>query len=89
MILNSAKVANCTAAPDGGGGVAGMGIPRTPPGGYIGGTVTSCIVVDGTGGGGGGGEPPDGWKGILAELIYMCSGAELLGVYRCTHLHFV
>ena len=38
--------------------------------------------------GGGGGDPPEEpWKGILAELIYMCSGAVLLGVYIYTHLH--
>ena len=42
----------------------------------------------GLGGGGGGGDPPEEpWKGILAELIYMCSGAVLLGVYTYTHLH--
>ena len=85
MILNSAKVAHCNAAPDG-GGVAVMPVEEAGAS-----TAPACINLDpGMGGGGGGGkEPPDGWKGILAELIYMCSGAELLGVYRCTHLHFV
>ena len=84
VVLNSAQVSLSIAVPEGEGGLA---CPVTPqclgPGaeGRLPGRPASGS------GGGGGGDPPEGWKGILAELIYMCSGAVLLGVHIYTHLH--
>ena len=79
MVLSSAQVSLSIAAV-----VEGEAVPATPPGlvasGGPGLASSSCD--------GGGGDPPEKpWKGVLAELIYMCSGAVLLGVYIYTHLH--
>ena len=91
VVLNSAQVSLSIAALVEGGG-DGLACPTTPqvchnPAGAarLPGMPASS---SGLGGGGGGGDPPEEpWKGILAELIYMCSGAVLLGVYIYTHLH--
>ena len=66
--------------------VEGEAVPATPPGLVASGGPG--LAASSSGGGGGGGDPPEKpWKGVLAELIYMCSGAVLLGVYIYTHLH--
>ena len=80
VVVNFAQVACIAGNGDGDGGVAGMQIPRTPPGMAMFGTGSGSLPAMGSKdlGGGGGGQPPE-WKGILAELIYMCSGAVLLG----------
>lgn len=85
MVLNSAQVSLSIAIPEGQGGLA---CPVTPqclgPGAE--GRLPGLPASGSGGGGGGGGDPPKGWKRILAELIYMCSGAVLLGVYIYTRL---
>lgn len=80
MVLSSAQVSLSIAAL-----VEGDCIPATPPG--IGAARMPGMPASSSGGGGGGDPPEEPWKGILAELIYMCSGAVLLGVYIYTHLH--
>ena len=66
--------------------VEGEAVPATPPGLVASGGPG--LAASSSGGGGGGGDPPEKpWKGVLAELIYMFSGAVLLGVYIYTHLH--
>ena len=96
VVLNSAQVSLSIAAlvmttPSNSQGDGGCIVPTTPHGfnpekaADLPGLPSSS---SGLGGGGGGGDPPEEpWKGILAELIYMCSGAVLLGVYIYTHLH--
>ena len=93
VVLNSAQVSLSIAALVEASGDSGVMVPTTPqvchnPEGAarLPGLPASSSGLGG--GGGGGGDPPEEpWKGILAELIYMCSGAVLLGVYIYTHLH--
>ena len=89
VVVNFAQVALLSAAPEGDVVVAA---PEQPAGLFGGpsaappfGSAASC----GSGGGGKDDPPDDKWQGILAELIVPCSGAVLLGVYRCTHLYIV
>jgi len=71
VVLNFAQVAVCSAV---GEGPCVAAAPAEPPG------LFGC-KASASSGGGGGEEPPDSWKGILAELICMCSGAVPLCVY--------
>ena len=96
VVLNSAQVSLSIAAlvmttPSDSQGDGGCIVPTTPHGfnpEKAAGPPGLPSSSSGLGGGGGGGDPPEEpWKGILAELIYMCSGAVLLGVYIYTHLH--
>ena len=82
MVLSSAQVSLSIAAVVVEGD--GTAVPSTPP--MM--AAPPGLAATSSGGGGGGGDPPEKpWKGVLAELIYMFSGAVLLGVYIYTHLH--